>query len=92
MLIRVHPRLKNQSKAQQVKIKNPFFQNFFYPFNYNDLVKTSPLKIPQFSHQTRMFVQLWRDSLSYENLKSQIVNRKLGVTNAIRLIQINIHK
>jgi hypothetical protein len=45
---------KFQSKAQQVKIKNPFFQIFFYPFSHNDLAKTAPPKTPYFSHQTRI--------------------------------------
>jgi hypothetical protein len=44
-----------QSKAQQVMSKNPFFQNFFYPFYCNDLTKTALLKLAPFSHQSRMF-------------------------------------
>jgi predicted HD phosphohydrolase len=49
---------KNQSKAQGVKSKNPFFQNFFYLFIYNDLTKTALPKTPKFSHQTRIFALL----------------------------------
>jgi len=59
--------------AQQVKSKNPFFHNFFYFFNCNDLAKTAPPKTPKFSHQTRMFALLregvcFRDAMKNETL------------------------
>jgi hypothetical protein len=64
--------LKNQSNMQQVKSKNPFLQNFFYPFCYNDLAKTAPPKRPYFSPQPRIFA-LFREggiiSNRYEKTK-----------------------